>query len=126
MRIFIKTLTSKTITLEVESSDTINNVRAKIQYNISLHCIRRIVLLPARLIGLPFEDDSRGYRTSICADCDNDSSILPSPTSLLMLNPFSSPSNSSLCLCTYLRLKSGFINPPTTLLCNWLSVISLL
>ncbi|KAE9399644.1 ubiquitin [Gymnopus androsaceus JB14] len=31
MQIFIKTLTGKTITLEVESSDTINNVKAKIQ-----------------------------------------------------------------------------------------------
>ncbi|KAM4073048.1 hypothetical protein ACB094_11G187200 [Castanea mollissima] len=31
MQIFVKTLTRKTITLEVESSDTINNVKAKIQ-----------------------------------------------------------------------------------------------
>ena len=31
MQIFIKTLTGKTITLEVESSDTIENVKAKIQ-----------------------------------------------------------------------------------------------
>jgi ubiquitin C len=31
MRIFVKTLTSKTITLEVETSDTIENVKAKIQ-----------------------------------------------------------------------------------------------
>jgi len=30
MQIFVKTLTGKTITLEVESSDTINNVKAKI------------------------------------------------------------------------------------------------
>jgi len=33
MQIFIETLTGKTITLEVESSDTINNVKAKIQDN---------------------------------------------------------------------------------------------
>ncbi|XP_057583769.1 polyubiquitin-like [Hippopotamus amphibius kiboko] len=31
MQIFVKTLTSKTITLEVEPSDTIENVKAKIQ-----------------------------------------------------------------------------------------------
>jgi ubiquitin len=31
MQIFVKTLTRKTITLEVELSDTIDNVKAKIQ-----------------------------------------------------------------------------------------------
>ena len=31
MQIFVKTLTGKTITLEVESSDTIHNVKAKVQ-----------------------------------------------------------------------------------------------
>jgi ubiquitin C len=31
MQIFVKTLTGKTITLEVESSDTIDSVKAKIQ-----------------------------------------------------------------------------------------------
>jgi large subunit ribosomal protein L40e len=31
MQVFIKTLTGKTITLEVDSSDTIENVKAKIQ-----------------------------------------------------------------------------------------------
>jgi ubiquitin len=31
MQIFVKTPTGKTITLEVESSDTIENVKAKIQ-----------------------------------------------------------------------------------------------
>ena len=31
MQIFVKTLTGKTVTLEVESSDTIENVKGKIQ-----------------------------------------------------------------------------------------------
>jgi len=31
MQIFVKTLTGKTITLEVESSDSIENIKAKIQ-----------------------------------------------------------------------------------------------
>ena len=31
MQIFVKTLTGKTITLDVEPSDTISNVKAKIQ-----------------------------------------------------------------------------------------------
>ena len=35
MQIFVKTLSGKTITLEVEPSDTIENVKAKIQVEIS-------------------------------------------------------------------------------------------
>jgi len=31
MQIFVKTLTGKTITLDVESSDTIENIKSKIQ-----------------------------------------------------------------------------------------------
>ena len=36
MQIFVKTLTGKTITLEVEASDTIENVKAKIQVRNSM------------------------------------------------------------------------------------------
>jgi len=31
MQIFVKTLTGRTITLDVEASDSINNIKAKIQ-----------------------------------------------------------------------------------------------
>ena len=37
MQIFVKTLTGKTITLEVEASDTIENVKAKIQVKLIYH-----------------------------------------------------------------------------------------
>ena len=36
MQIFVKTLTGKTITLEVEPSDSIENVKAKIQVKLNL------------------------------------------------------------------------------------------
>ncbi|VAH05910.1 unnamed protein product [Triticum turgidum subsp. durum] len=53
MQIFVKTLTGKTITLEVESSDTIDNVKAKLEdgrtladYNVqkesTLHLVLRL------------------------------------------------------------------------------------
>jgi ubiquitin len=41
MQIFVKTLTGKTITLEVESSDTIDNVKSKIQGTLPLSLLRR-------------------------------------------------------------------------------------
>ncbi|KAG6389587.1 hypothetical protein SASPL_151058 [Salvia splendens] len=45
MQIFVKTLTGKTITLEVESSDTIDNVKAKIQHVIVLGIVSAQSLL---------------------------------------------------------------------------------
>jgi hypothetical protein len=51
MQIFVKTLTGKTITLEVESSDTIDNVKVGSKgfwvrgREPSLHCGRLFVLL---------------------------------------------------------------------------------
>lgn len=45
MQIFVKTLTGKTITLEVESSDTIDNVKAKIQVSLSLSIYSSIMFV---------------------------------------------------------------------------------
>ena len=42
MQIFVKTLTGKTITLEVEPSDTIENVKAKIQVASPLRPMLRV------------------------------------------------------------------------------------
>lgn len=53
MQIFVKTLTGKTITLEVESSDTIDNVKAKIQGTTYL-------LLRRHLISVDMISDKEG------------------------------------------------------------------
>jgi hypothetical protein len=72
MQIFVKTLTGKTITLEVESSDTIDNVKSKIQVDFFSLFLLVFVLIysfvflvyslfldmgPFVLINIPFLDD---------------------------------------------------------------------
>ena len=55
MQIFVKTLTGKTITLEVESSDTIDNVKSKIQGTLSRNHTVRVT---GRKKGRTMEADS--------------------------------------------------------------------
>ena len=62
MQIFVKTLTGKTITLEVEPSDTIENVKAKIQVLLSDVSNRLGTLLSPSFSGIFLSSLQRGLK----------------------------------------------------------------
>ncbi|XP_023571583.1 ubiquitin-60S ribosomal protein L40-like isoform X1 [Octodon degus] len=70
MQIFVKTLTGKTITLEVEPSDTIENVKAKIQ-DTEESTLRLVLRLRGGIIEPSLRQLAQKYSCDkmICREC---------------------------------------------------------